>query len=282
MDRRALLKNISLAAAAVGLPALPDPKPIPAYKYMHSVCRWCFQQLTLEELCDMAIDAGIHSVELLHPEEWDIVLGKGLKIALSNGSSLGITKGWNSLKNHGQLQADLLRLIPLAAEKGIPQIIVFSGNRNGISDDDAIEACAKGLDPIVKYAEQYKINLVMELLNSKIEHPDYQCDHTSWGVRLVDKIGSSNFKLLYDIYHMQIMEGDVIRTIETYKDYIGHYHTAGVPGRNEIDESQELFYPAIMRAISGTGFSGFVAQEFIPRKKDVAKSLKEAIRICSV
>ena len=236
----------------------------------------------MEELTDAAKEIGIHSVELLNPSEWDVVLNRGLKVALSNGSSLGITKGWNNLKHHGQLQSDLLDIIPKAAEKGIPQIIVFSGNRNGISDEEGLENCAKGLDPIVKYAQQYGVNIVMELLNSKIEHPDYQCDHTSWGVKLVDKIGSAHFKLLYDIYHMQIMEGDVIRTIRDHKNYIGHFHTAGVPGRHEIDETQELNYPAIMRAINECGFKGYVAQEFIPAGPDPWKSLKEAIRLCSV
>ncbi len=230
----------------------------------------------------MAKECGIQSIELLNPDEWDTVLKRGLKVGLSNGSPLGIQKGWNHLKYHGQLQSDLLNLIPKAAEKGIPQIIVFSGNRDGISDEEGMEMCAKGLDPVVKLAEQYNIQLVMELLNSKLNHPDYQCDLTTWGVKLVDKIGSTHFKLLYDIYHMQIMEGDVINTLTTFKDYIGHFHTAGVPGRHEIDDTQELFYPAIMKAISATGFKGFVAQEFIPVSGDPVKSLKKAIEICSV
>ncbi|MEO5906153.1 MAG: TIM barrel protein [Saprospiraceae bacterium] len=283
MERRTALKSISAGSLATIMPfkSLP-PIDHSERKFFHSVCRWCFSKYSLEELSDMAKDAGIQSIELLNPEEWDLVLNRGLKVALSNGSSLGIPRGWNNLKNHGQLQADLLALIPKAAEKGIPHIIVFSGNRNGISDDEGIEACAKGLDPIVRYAQQYNIQIVMELLNSKIDHADYQCDHTPWGVKLVDKIGSSHFKLLYDIYHMQIMEGDVIRTITDYKDYIGHYHTAGVPGRHEIDHTQELQYPAIMNAIAATGFCGYVAQEFIPAAADPLKSLKEAIRICSV
>lgn len=282
MERRSLIRNLSLVAAASGLPSITLPAPTLAQQYQHSVCRWCFQNISLEALCDIAKDTGIQSIELLNPDEWSIVLSRGLKVALSNGSSLGITKGWNQLKHHGQLQADLLKIIPLAAEHGIPQVIVFSGNRNDQSDELGLENCATGLDPIVRLAEQYNVGLVMELLNSKIEHPGYQCDHTSWGVRLVDKIGSSHFKLLYDIYHMQIMEGDVIRTIRELKDYIGHYHTAGVPGRHEIDETQELFYPAIMRAIADTGFSGYVAQEFIPVKLSPAKALAQAVKICTV
>ena len=212
----------------------------------------------------------------------NIVLSRGLKVALSNGSSLGITKGFNNPANHAQLQKDLAEIIPKAAEKGIPQVIVFSGNREGMPDDIGLENCANGLEPVVKLAEKHNIRIIMELLNSKINHPDYQCDHTPWGVKLVDKVGSSHFKLLYDIYHMQIMEGDVIHTITQYKDYIAHFHTAGVPGRNEIDDSQELNYPAIMKAIAQNEFTGFVAQEFIPKSGNPLQSLKTAVQICSV
>lgn len=283
MERRTLLKNLSAASMAplLALPVIPVIENSER-QFLHSVCRWCYENFSLAELCDIAKDIGIHSVELLNPAEWDIVLGRGLKVALSNGSSLGIPKGWNTIKYHGQLQKDLLDLIPQAAEKGIPQIIVFSGNRNGMSDEEGLENCATGLDPIVKYAQQYNVQIVMELLNSKINHIDYQCDRTPWGVKLVDKIGNPHFKLLYDIYHMQVMEGDVISTITNYKDYIGHYHTAGVPGRHEIDETQELNYPAIMKAIIATGFKGFVAQEFIPACPDPVKSLREGVMICSV
>ncbi|MFZ1676661.1 MAG: TIM barrel protein [Saprospiraceae bacterium] len=285
MDRRSLLKNISAASVT---PFLPFPSTTTTLtfsserKFKHSVCRWCYNNFTLEELCDVAIDCGIQSIELLNPDEWDTVLSRGLKVALSNGSPLGITKGWNDPNLHQQLQNDLLDIIPKAADKGIGQIIVFSGNRNGLPDFQGLEFCAMGLEPVVKAAEHYNVRIIMELLNSKINHIDYQCDHTPWGVSLVDKIGSPNFKLLYDIYHMQIMEGDVIRTITDYKDYIAHFHTGGVPGRHEIDETQELYYPAIMNAIVANGFEGYVAQEFVPAGKDPAKSLKEGVRICSV
>jgi hydroxypyruvate isomerase len=283
VERRSVLKNLSAAAIVPVLPKVSfSYSEHSERKFLHSVCRWCYNKYPLEELCDAAKEIGIQSVELLNPSEWDIVLNRGLKVALSNGSSLGITKGWNQLKYHGQLQKDLLEIIPMAADKGIQQIIVFSGNRNDIPDNVGLENCAIGLDPIVKYAGQYGVRIVMELLNSKVEHPDYQCDHTAWGVKLVDKVGSPHFKLLYDIYHMQVMEGDVINTIKTYKDYIAHYHTAGVPGRHEIDETQELYYPAIMKAIASCGFDGFVAQEFIPLNPDPWKALKDAIRICSV
>jgi len=250
-------------------------------KFQHSVCRWCYKDIPLEALCDMAKDSGVQSIELLNPPDWDIVFGRGLKVALSNGSSLGIPKGFNDPQYHGQLQKEIKEVIGKAVDKGVPQVIVFSGNRLGIPDQMGIENCARGLAPLVSMAEEGNITIVMELLNSKINHLDYQCDRTPWGVRLVDMVNSPNFKLLYDIYHMQIMEGDLIRTITDYKDYIAHYHTAGVPGRHEINDTQELNYHAIMNAIADTGFSGYVAQEFIP-VGDPHKSLKEAIKICSV
>ncbi|MEL6986685.1 MAG: TIM barrel protein [Bacteroidota bacterium] len=248
----------------------------------HSACRWCYSKIPLEELVESAKAIGLKSIELLNPDEWDIALNKGLTCAVSNGSPLGITKGWNDPSLHEQLTKDLSAIIPLAAEKGIPQVIVFAGNRNGMDDQVGLENCAKGLEPIVKLAEKHGVGIVMELLNSKIDHADYMCDHTAWGVDLAKKIGSSNFKLLYDIYHMQIMEGDVIRTIKENIDYISHFHTGGVPGRKEINQTQELFYPAIMKAIKETGFKGFVAQEFIPTRMNPLTSLKEGVKTCDV
>ena len=211
-------------------------------QFKHSVCKWCYPNIPLEEFAERCQDLNISSIELLNPDEWEIVKNKGLDCAISNGSALGITKGFNDKTLHGQLQKDYLNLLPRAADIGIEQIICFSGNRNGLTDEEGLEQCAIGLEPIIKSAEKLGITIVMELLNSKIDHKDYMCDHSNWGVALVEKLGSTNFKLLYDIYHMQIMEGDVIRTINQNKDYVSHYHTGGVPGRNEIDESQELYY----------------------------------------
>ena len=248
----------------------------------HSVCRWCYGRVPLEEFADRCKDMGIHSIELLNPNEWDVVFSRGLKCAIANGSSLGIVRGFNDPNNHKQLYSDLKDIIPAAAEKGIPNVITFSGNRMGMPDDVGMDYCAKGLEPVVKLAEKHDIMIIMELLNSKVDHMDYMCDHTAWGTALVEKVGSPNFKLLYDIYHMQIMEGDVIRTIRDNHQYIAHYHTGGVPGRNEIDETQELYYPAIMKAIHETGYTGYVAQEFIPARKDVFKSLEQGITICDI
>lgn len=248
----------------------------------HSVCQWCYQDIPLEQLCEAAKGMGLKSVELLGPKDWPVAIRYGLTCAMSNGSNLGIPRGFNDPAHHAQLLKDFSDVIPKAADHGIKNVICFSGNRNGMEDNVGLENCARGLDPVIKIAQKYKVNIVMELLNSKVNHPDYMCDHTPWGVALCEKLGSDNFKLLYDIYHMQIMEGDIIATIEKYHQYIAHYHTGGVPGRAEIDETQELYYPAIMRAILKTGFKGFVAQEFIPRGADPLASLKAGVKICDV
>lgn len=247
----------------------------------HSICRWCYNKTPLEELAERAKDLGIGSIELLNVEEWDVVIDKGLECGIANGSPLMITKGFNDPQYHKQLWEDYSTLIPQAADKGIKQIICFSGNRNGITDEQGLENCAIGLEPVLKLAQKHNIKVVMELLNSKVDHKDYQCDHTTWGVALVEKLGSPQFKLLYDIYHMQIMEGDVIRTIQDNIDYISHFHTGGVPGRNEIDETQELNYHRIINAIREAGFEGFVAQEFIPTWEDPFAALGKALQICS-
>ena len=231
----------------------------------HSACRWCYDEIPLEELAEKSRDIGLKGLDLLTPSEWGIVNKYGLECSLATDTFAIIEEGFNEQKNHLSLQQNYKGLIDKAADAGVKQVIVFSGNRYGISNEKGLENCARGLDVLVSQAEKRGVTLVMELLNSKVDHKDYQCDNSPWGVQLAKMIGSSNFKLLYDIYHMQIMEGDVIATIKKYHEYYSHYHTGGVPGRNEIDETQELYYPAIMTAISDTGFQGHVAQEFIPK-----------------
>jgi hydroxypyruvate isomerase len=198
------------------------------------------------------------------------------------GAGKGIEQGFNDPKLHNELVKSYEEIIPKVAAAGFNQIICFSGNRRGMADEEGMKNCAVGLKRLMPTAEKYKVTLVMELLNSKVNHKDYMCDRTHWGAALADQIGSDRFKLLYDIYHMQIMEGDVIATINKYQQYISHYHTGGVPGRNEIDETQELNYPAIMKAIVATGYKGFVAQEFIPKREDKLASLKQGVQICDV
>ncbi len=248
----------------------------------HSACQWCYKDMPLEELFENARDIGLVGIDLLKPDEWALAEKYGLTTTMAYPEKSSLTEGFNSPEHHSWLFESYAKSIPLAQEAGLKNMICFSGNRNGLDDETGLENCAVGLEPLVKLAEKHNIILQMELLNSKVNHPDYQCDKTPWGVQLVKKIGSPNFKLLYDIYHMQIMEGDVIATIRNNHQHIGHYHTGGVPGRNEINDTQELNYPAIMKAILETGFDGYVAQEFIPKREDKMESLREAVLICDV
>jgi len=284
MYRREFLMTSAVAPVILNTTCAIDNKKSNTVtsNFKHSICRWCYNDTPLETLVEKSIDMGIHSIELLSYDEWDTVLSKGLDCAVSNGKSITITDGFNDPSLHSQFLEDYKFLIPRAAERGIPNIICFSGNRRSLTDAQGLENCAAGLDPVVKLAEKYGITIIMELLNSKLDHVDYQCDNSAWGTALVDKIGSPNFRLLYDIYHMQIMEGDIIATIRKNKDYIAHYHTGGVPGRNEIDDTQELNYKTIMQAVRDTGYVGFVAQEFIPTWKNPFEALSVAIDICSV
>ena len=247
----------------------------------HSVCRWCYQKVALDDLCKAAKEMGLSSVELLNVSDFPTLKKYGLTCAMVSGVPGGITDGLNRIENHDKIVRFFEQTAPLVAQEGFSNIICFSGNRRGMSDEKGLENCAIGLKRIVPIAEKHNVTAVMELLNSKVNHADYMCDRTPWGAELCKRVGSERFKLLYDIYHMQIMEGDVIATIKKFHQYIGHYHTGGVPGRNEIDETQELYYPAIMKAILATGFKGHVAQEFIP-KRDPLSSLKQGVLICDV
>jgi hydroxypyruvate isomerase len=234
---------------------------------------------------------GIESVELLMPDELPVLRKHGLVCAMvsfptaiaPSGVTVGcIERAFNRLEHHDTLVAAYEPHLKAAAAEGAKQVICFPGNRDGMSDEQGLENCAIGIKRLLPLAEKLGITLAMELLNSRVDHPDYMCDHSAWGVELCKRIGSANFKLLYDIYHMQVMEGDVIATIRANHEFISHYHTGGVPGRNEIDETQELYYPAIMRAIVETDYQGFVGQEFIPKNPDKLASLKHGVEICSV
>jgi hydroxypyruvate isomerase len=247
----------------------------------HSVSQWCYDDIPLEDFAKACKEMGIESIELLGEKDWATVSKAGLKCAVGYATDMGIPKGFNRIENHDKLISDFEAMIPKAAAAGVPNLICFSGNREGQSEHDGLINCAKGLQKLVPTAEKYGVTIIIELLNS-IGHKDYQCDKTSWGAVLCEMVGSDRLKLLYDIYHMQIMEGNVIETITKYSSYIGHIHTGGVPGRNEIDETQELNYPAIMRALLKTGYKGYVGQEFVPLQKDKLESLRKCIRICDV
>ena len=249
----------------------------------HSVCQWTYGFMPVEELCKIVKAIGFGAIDLLGPKDWPTLQKYGIYSSMCyHGGQTSLTNGFNDPLYHDQLVKDYLEVFPLMVKAGYKNVICFSGNRNGMDDETGLKNCVAGLQRIMPAAEKAGIMVHMELLNSKVDHKDYMCDTTPWGVELCKRLGSPNFKLLYDIYHMQIDEGDVIRTIRDNVQYIGHYHTGGVPGRNEIDESQELYYPAIMRAIVETGFKGYVAQEFIPAAKDKVASLKKAIEICDV
>jgi hydroxypyruvate isomerase len=289
MLRRNALKTLTAGSVAFSLTnsvvhAMPaDETPALALKgnVNHSVCRWCYSKIGFDDLCKAAVGMGIKSIDLTGPEEWPILKKYGLTCAMPWGAGKGIPDGFNDPKFHDELVASYEAHFPKLQAAGLDKVICFSGNRRGLSDEQGLANCAAGLKRLMPSAKKYGITMVMELLNSKVDHKDYQCDHTAWGAELCKRVGSDQFKLLYDVYHMQIMEGDIIRTIQTYHPYIAHYHTGGNPGRNEIDETQEIFYPAVMRAILATGFKGYVAQEFIP-KRDPLTSLKAAVLLCDV
>jgi hydroxypyruvate isomerase len=285
--RRDFLKNTSLAGAALGLGPIVKGNTLSEGSALngnirHSVARWCYGHLQLEELCMLVKRIGFSAIDLIGPKEWSILKEHKIDSSMCNGAEINLTDGWNDKKFHQQLIKNYTELIPLVAKAGYTNLICFSGNRRQLSDEEGLANCVTGLKSILSLAEKHGVVLQMELFNSKVDHPDYMCDNTNWGIALCEALGSENFKLLYDIYHMQINEGDIIRTIQENHVYFGHYHTAGVPGRHEINATQELNYPAIMRAIVDTGFNGYVAQEFIPTAEDKAKSLEEAIRICDV
>jgi hydroxypyruvate isomerase len=294
-SRRSVLKNLAGGAAALALPAMASAA-IKDYDQLketlqtqklkgrinHSVCKWCYDKIPLDDLCRAAKEIGLASVELVGPAEWPTLKKYGLYCAMPWGAHKSLDRGFNDPTYHDELYKLYEAVIPQVAAAGYDKLICFSGNRRGMSDEQGLDNCVKGLQRLMPLAEKHKVTLTMELLNSKVNHKDYQCDHTAWGAELAKKLGSDRFKLLYDIYHMQIMEGDVIATIKKFHPYINHYHTAGVPGRNEIDETQELYYPAIMKAIVDTGYKGFVGQEFIPKAANPLASLKKSVQICDV
>ncbi|WP_298504735.1 TIM barrel protein [uncultured Maribacter sp.] len=278
------------AAASVGLIACKtangqDKKQDMGFKLKnninHSVCHWCFKDIPLEDFLKTLNELGVKAVDLMGPEEWPLLKKYNIHSAMCNGAEIGLTKGWNNPKYHETLIKNYTDIIPKVAKAGYTNLICFSGNRDGMDDQTGLKNCVEGLKQIMPLAEKHGVVLQMELFN-QINHPDYMCDTSAWGIELCKALGSENFKLLYDIYHMQIQEGDIIRSIQDNHQYFGHYHTAGVPGRHEIDESQELYYPAIMIAILATGYKGYVAQEFIPAREGKLDSLKQGFLICDV
>ena len=293
MSRRTAIQKVAAGAAAVAVAAKLSPvahaqDAAPAKlkgNINHSACRWCYSKIQLEDLCKASKEMGLVALDLLHPNEFETVKKHGLVCSMVFNPTVdglgGINKAFNRIEHHDKLVPAYEDYIKKTADAGFERLICFSGNRAGLDDEKGLENCAIGLKRLTAFAEKHKVTLIMELLNSKRSHKDYQCDHTAWGVELVKRVGSERFKLLYDIFHMQIMDGDVCDTIKENHQYFDHYHTGGVPGRAEIDDTQELNYPRIMQAIVATGFKGYVAQEFVP-KRDPLTSLKQSISICDV
>jgi hydroxypyruvate isomerase len=246
-----------------------------------SVSRWCYEKIPLDQLCEYAAKIGLKGVDLLQVDEYEIPRHYGLICTMGYAGGGDIGKALNRTENHAAIEQAFRVNIPLAAKAGVPNVITFSGNRGGMSDDEGARNTIAGLNRVKKIGEDHGVNICIELLNSKRDHHDYMCDHTAWGVRVVEEVNSPNVKLLYDIYHMQIMEGDLIDTIRQNIQWIGHFHTGGVPGRHELDGTQEVRWDGVMRAIADAGFKGYVAHEFVP-SRDPLVSLREATDLCDV
>ncbi len=291
LSRRTFIRNTSLIAAGTvagalagkGYAAAPGniERIVKKGRINQSVSKWCYGKFSVDELCAVSKKMGMKAIDLLGPNDFPTLKKHGLECSMVNTHGLG--NGLNRKGNHEECLAKIRDAIDAAAEYGFPNVISFPGNRRGMSDEEGIENSVIALKQVVGHAEKKKVTICLEYLNSKVNHKDYMFDKTAWGVEVCKKVGSERVKILYDIYHAQIMEGDIIRTIRDYKEYMGHYHTGGNPGRNEIDDTQELYYPAIMRAIAETGFKGYVAHEFIPKRdRDPIESLAYAVRICDV
>jgi hydroxypyruvate isomerase len=293
VNRRKLIKQVLTGSAAIATGAVLPSNILAAVKnqdatqplkgnIQHSACRWCYDSIPTATLAKNFKQLGMVGMDLVGPSEWKILKENNLISTMCNGAEISLTEGFNTLQYHDKLVKNYIEHINYVADAGYTNLICFSGSKRGMDDETGLNNCVTGLKKIMALAEKRGVMIQMELLNSRVDHKDYMCDRSSWGVELCKRLGSPNFKLLFDIYHMQIDEGDIIHSIRTNHQYYGHYHTGGVPGRNEIDERQELYYPAIMRAILKTGYKGYVAQEFIPADKDPMASLAASIKICDV
>jgi hydroxypyruvate isomerase len=291
LSRRSLLKTAISAATALSLPALTASSGLPGVQEIpvtprkgrikQSASRWCYKNIPLDELCKRGAEMGLKAIDLLEIAEWDVPRRYGLICSMAYAGGGDIPHAMNRVENHEKIEQAFRKNIPLAAKAGVTNVITFSGNRAGMSDDEGAKNTIAGLNRVKKIAEDNGVTICMELLNSKVDHKDYMCDHTAWGVRVTEAVNSPRVRLLYDIYHMQIMEGDLIRTIQQNIQWIGHFHTGGVPGRHELDNTQEVHWDAVMRGITATNYAGYVAHEFVPTR-DPLTSLREAVDLCDV
>ena len=282
--REAIVSAVAIAGfvGASTRPIRPSAHP-PVGRLKQSASRWPYRSIPLPEFCRAGKAMGLSGIDLLAPPDWPVVREYGLVCSMGYAAIRDdfIARGFNNPANHDLLVGELEGALPLAAQHGVPNLIAMFGNRQGRTDAQATEACVAGLRRIAPLAERHGVTICVELLNSKVDHADYQGDRTAFGASIIDNVGSPRVKLLYDIYHMQIMEGDVIRTIRQHASHIAHFHTGGVPGRHELDDTQELNYRAVATAIADTGFTGFVAHEFVPTREPL-RSLREAVEVCSV
>jgi hydroxypyruvate isomerase len=285
LSRRAVLKTALSGATVASLPAVSwsqQDAPIKRKgRIRQSASRWCYHDIPLDKLCAYAAKIGLQGIDLLNPEEYDVPRRYGLVCSMAYAGGGEIPSAMNRVENHANIEEGFRKYIPLAAKAGVSNVITFSGNRNGMSDDEGAKNTIAGLTRVKNIAEDHGVTICMELLNSKVDHHDYMCDHSAWGVQVVQAVNSPRVKLLFDIYHMQIMEGDLVRTIQKNIDWIGHFHTGGVPGRHELDGTQEVQWDGVMRGIAATNFRGFVAHEFVPTR-DPLTSLREAADLCDV
>ena len=281
--RRTILQSsvISLAASQISLETALASDIVRKGRIRQSVCQWCYRQMSIDQLAQSAASIGLKGVDLLQPDDYEVPRRYGLVCTMGYAGGGEINKALNRTENHAAIEQAFRTNIPRAAKAGVPNVITFSGNRAGLSDDEGARNTIAGLNRLKKIAEDHGVTICLELLNSKRDHHDYMCDHTAWGVRVAQEVNSPNVKLLYDIYHMQIMEGDLIETICGNIQWIGHFHTGGVPGRHELNGTQEIQWDAVMRAIADSGFRGYVAHEFIPTADPMA-SLKSAADLCDV
>ena len=282
MTRRSAMKATTGIALASQMKGEASNTDIAKGRLKQSASLWCYESkgVTLDQLCRASADMGLKGIDLVDYTQWPTVQKYGLVPSMTPGAGT-ISDCWNRVENHDRLEKEMQENITRAAKAKVPNVITFSGNRKGLPDDQGLENCAKGLKRVKKMAEDSGIMVCVELLNSKIDHHDYQLDHTAWGVQLMKRVDSTHVKLLYDIYHMQIMEGDVIRTIRDNFQYLAHFHTGGVPGRHELDETQELQWRSVAKAIADLNYQGFFAHEFVPTRDPLA-SLKEAAVLCTV
>jgi hydroxypyruvate isomerase len=282
-SRRTFLKSTVAASVATALPLHSEimSDTIRKGRIKQSVSRWCYKEIPLDQLCIAAAKMGCKGIDLLEISEWDVPGKYGLICTMGYAGGGTIPDALNRTENHDAIEAAFRKNIPLAAKAGVPNVITFSGNRRGMPDDEGARNTVIGLNRLKKIAEDNGVTINLELLNSKRNHHDYMADHTAWGVRVMEEVNSPNVKLLYDIYHMQIMEGDLIATISENIKYLGHFHTGGVPGRHELDDTQEVQWAAVMKAIAGLDYKGYVAHEFIPTR-DPLTSLREAVDLCDV